>query len=108
MHFSRSRRLALVCLVLAVASPALGADRTNVLFLVADDFRVELGCYGSAAKTPNLDALAARGVRFERAYCQQAVCTPSRSSFLTGRRPDSLHLWVNGTHFREKNPDVIT
>jgi iduronate 2-sulfatase len=103
-----SRRLALISVLLATAAPALAAGRTNVLFLVADDLRVELGCYGSAAKTPNLDSLAARGVRFERAYCQQAVCNPSRSSFLTGRRPDSLHLWVNGTHFREKNPDVTT
>ena len=63
---------------------------------------------GSAAKTPHIDALAATGLRFERAYCQQAVCNPSRSSFLTGRRPDTLHLWSNGTHFRERNPDVVT
>src|SRR5688572_11608291 len=103
---SHPMRLAILSL-LAVASPASAADapKTNVLFIVADDFRAELGCYGSAAKTPNLDALAARGVRFERAYCQQAVCNPSRSSFLTGKRPDTLHLWSNGTHFREKNPD---
>lgn len=80
----------------------------NVLFVVADDLRTELGCYGSHAKTPNLDALAKRAVRFDRAYCQQAVCNPSRSSFLTGRRPDTLHLWTNGKHFREQNPDVTT
>ena len=100
--------LVLITVLLASAPLAAGADRPNVLFIVADDLRVELGCYGSAAKTPNLDGLAARGVRFDRAYCQQAVCNPSRSSFLTGKRPDSLHLWVNGTHFREKNPDVTT
>ncbi len=84
------------------------AGRPNLVLILADDLRAELGCYGSAAKTPNLDALAVRGLRFERAYCQQALCNPSRSSFLTGRRPDALRLWSNGTHFREKNPDVVT
>src|SRR4051812_20737613 len=94
----------------AFALPALApaAEKPNVLFIVADDLRAELGCYGSAAKTPNLDALAARGVRFEHAYCQQALCNPSRSSFLTGRRPDTLHLWSNAVPFREKNPDRAT
>jgi iduronate 2-sulfatase len=75
---------------------------------MADDFRPELGCYGSPALTPNIDALARRGVLFRRAYCQQALCNPSRSSLLTGRRPDALRIWANGTHFRERNPDVLT
>jgi iduronate 2-sulfatase len=75
---------------------------------MADDFRVELASYGSPAITPNLDRLAARSLQFERAYCQQAVCNPSRSSLLTGRRPDTLRIWNNGTHFRELNPDVTT
>jgi iduronate 2-sulfatase len=109
-------RIALIALVALVVAGTGGlrpplanaAERTNVLFIVADDLRAELGCYGSVAKTPNLDALAARGRRFEHAYCQQALCNPSRSSFLTGRRPDTLHLWSNGIHFREKNPDVKT
>jgi iduronate 2-sulfatase len=100
---------ALAVLLAADHAPAAEpAAKPNVLLIVADDLRTDLGCYGSAAKTPNLDALAARGVRFDRAYCQQAVCNPSRSSFLTGRRPDALHQWSNGQHFREKNPDVIT
>jgi iduronate 2-sulfatase len=84
------------------------AAKPNVLFIMADDFRPEMGCYGSTALTPNLDRLAKRSVQFERAYCQQAVCNPSRSSLLTGRRPDTLKLWNNGTHFRELNPDVTT
>src|SRR3712207_5025634 len=97
-----SRFVAVVVFVaLGFASRLTAADRPNVLFVAADDFRAELGCYGSVAKTPNLDALAAQGVRFDHAYCQQAVCNPSRSSFLTGRRPDTLHIWSNGTHFRE-------
>ncbi len=102
-------RLLLSVVLGLLFTDACGAlERPNVLFIVADDLRVELGCYGSAAKTPNLDALAAKGLRFDRAFCQQAVCNPSRSSFLTGLRPDTLHLWVNGTHFRDKNADVIT
>jgi len=80
----------------------------NVLFIMTDDFRPELASYGSPAITPNLDRLAKKSVQFQRAYCQQAVCNPSRSSMLTGRRPDTLKLWNNGTHFRELNPDVTT
>ncbi|MBI3879231.1 MAG: sulfatase [Verrucomicrobia bacterium] len=75
---------------------------------MADDFRAELATYGSSARTPNLDRLARRAVQFDRAYAQQAVCNPSRSSMLTGRRPDTLGLYVNGTHFRELKPDVTT
>ena len=105
---TRARFFILLSLALASATPAAAAERLNVLFIITDDLRADVGCYGSAARTPNIDALAARGLRCDRAYCQQALCNPSRSSFLTGRRPDSLHLWVNGTHFREKNPDVVT
>lgn len=84
------------------------AARKNVLFVMADDFRPELASYGSPAMTPQLDRLAKRSVQFNRAYCQQAVCNPSRSSLLTGKRPDTLRIWNNGTHFRERNPDVTT
>ncbi len=97
-----------VGVVAASPATAVAADRPNVLFIMADDLRNDLGCYGSPAKTPHLDALAQRGIRFDLAFCQQAVCNPSRSSLLTGRRPDTLHLWSNGQHFREKNPDVVT
>jgi iduronate 2-sulfatase len=89
---------------------ATAADdkRPNVLFVMADDLRADVGSYGSIAITPNLDRLAKRGVQFDRAYCQQALCNPSRSSMLTGRRPDTLRLWHNSLHFRELNPDVTT
>ncbi|MBC7964696.1 MAG: sulfatase [Fuerstia sp.] len=95
-----------------LASPsglrAAEKPKLNVLFMMADDLRAELGSYGSPAITPNLDRLAKMSVQFDRAYCQQAVCNPSRSSLLTGRRPDSLQVWNNSTHFREPNPDVTT
>jgi len=96
--------------VVMVSSLAASApSRPNVLFIVADDLRAELGCYGSAeAKTPHLDALAGRGVLFERAYAQQAVCNPSRASALTGRRPDTLKVWDLKRHFRETLPEVVT
>ena len=95
-------------LVLFLFVSTLHAAKPNVLFIMADDFRPEIGSYGSAALTPNLDKLAAQSLQFDRAYCQQAVCNPSRSSLLTGLRPDTLRLWNNGTHFRELNPDVTT
>lgn len=102
--------LASLCLLAGTTftQTAQAAPRWNVLFLMADDLRCELGCYGSAAASPNIDGLAKEGLLFTRAYCQQAVCNPSRSSMLSGKRPDSLHLWSNGLHFREKNPDVVT
>ena len=83
--------------------------RPNVLFIAVDDLRPALGCYGDqTAVTPNIDRLASRGVLFERAYCQQAVCSPSRLSMLTGRRPDSIRVWDLATHFRDTLPDVVT
>ncbi len=98
----------LLALLVFTASAALAAEKPNVLFIITDDFRPELGSYGSPALTPNLDRLAKMSVQFDRAYCQQAVCNPSRSSLLTGRRPETLRIWNNGTHFRELNPDVTT
>lgn len=90
---------------------ARGAEtaKPNVLFVVVDDLRTNLGCYGDPlAQTPHLDTLAARGTRFTRAYCQQAVCNPSRASVMTGRRPDTLRVWDLATHFRDTLPDVVT
>jgi len=95
-------------LLLLTLTSCLHGAQPNVLFIMSDDFRPEIGSYASTALTPNLDKLAARSVQFDRAYCQQAVCNPSRSSLLTGLRPDTLRLWNNGKHFRELNPDVTT
>lgn len=81
----------------------------NVLFLAVDDLRPELGCYGNdLVHAPNLDQLASSSVVFQRAYCQSAVCGPSRASLLTGLRPDTTRVWGNRTHFRETMPDLVT
>jgi len=85
------------------------AKRPNVLFIAADDLRPQLGCYGDAfAKTPHVDRLAARGIVFSRAYCQQALCSPSRISLMTGRRPASTRIYSIGPALRETMPDVVT
>ena len=89
-------------IVVLLAAVAGAAARPSILMIVSDDLRPELGCYGGAAITPNLDAFAATAgtTLFDRAYVQQAICNPSRSSFLTGRRPDTTHVWDLHTHFR--------
>ena len=84
-------------------------DRPNVLFIAVDDLRPLLGCYGDkVAITPIIDRLAGRGTVFSRAYCQQAVCGPSRLSLMTGRRPDTTRVWDLKTHFRQALPEVVT
>ena len=86
-----------------------GGDRPNVLFIAVDDLRPELGCYGSPiAVTPNLDRLAADGLLFHRAYCQQAICRPSRASLLTGTRPETTGLFHNDVALRDLQPEIIT
>jgi len=83
--------------------------RTNVLLITVDDLRPELGCYGNLMiKSPNIDRLAKRGMVFEKTFCQDAVCSPSRTSMLTGLRPDTTQIYDNDTHFRTYNPNVIT
>jgi iduronate 2-sulfatase len=92
------------------ADEGQAADRRpNVLFIVSDDLNRMLGCYGDPlAKTPNLDRLAARGVRFERAYCTFPLCGPSRNSFLTGLYPNATGIHGNAQIFRQSIPDHVS
>ncbi len=100
-----------LCCLLATAlvSTALAGDKPNVLFIAVDDLRPEFGAYGADyVKSPNLDRLAKSGITFGRAYCQQAVCSPTRSSLMTGTRPDTTKVWDLNTHFRKALPNVVT
>lgn len=107
--------LALACAATACSArarpgePASERPRVNVLFIAVDDLRPEGATFGSSPViTPNIDALAGRGTAFTRAYAQQALCSPSRTSLLTGRRPDASRIHDLQTHFRATIPSVVT
>lgn len=100
---------AFLCAAQLCDGAAARATKPNVLFICVDDLKPLLGCYGDAViKSPNIDRLAARGVLFERAYCNQAVCAPSRNSLLTGVRPTSLGIYDLGTNFRVASSNAVT
>ena len=83
--------------------------KLNVLFLIADDLRPELGAYGNPQiKTPNIDRLASRATRFDRAYAQYPLCNPARTSLLTGRYPTETGVMDNNKYFRAEHPDWVT
>ena len=103
--------LVLLSIFLALDMPvsARGAEPQNVLLICVDDLKPALGCYGDPlANTPNIDQLASRSVVFQRAYCNQAVCSPSRNALLSGLRPTTLGIYDLATHLRDANPDLIT
>jgi iduronate 2-sulfatase len=107
-----SRCFALLLLLFPLALPqsaSAAQQRPNILLLMSDDLNNYLGCYGDPrAKTPNIDRLAARGVRFDRAYCTFPLCGPSRNSMLTGLYPNSTGILGNGQIFRQTIPSQIS
>ena len=93
----------------AQSSSPSSTRRPNILFIAVDDLRPQLGCYGDkVVKSPNIDRLAARGMVFTRAYCQQALCSPSRISLLSGRYPATTRIFNIGPALRETMPDIVT
>ena len=104
--------LATITSVVAIGQPlaeTASPRKKNVLLFVTDDCNCDLGSYGHAtARTPNIDRLSERGVRFDSAYCQYPVCNPSRSSFMTSLYPDQTGVLSNAGHIRAKNPNVVT
>lgn len=94
---------------LSVALTARAESQPNVLLICVDDLKPALGCYGDElAISPNIDRLAARGMRFDKAYCNQAVCAPSRNNLLCGSRSTSIGIYGLGTNFRKALPDAVT
>ncbi len=109
LRISRLAAAGLALLAAALAQAAAPAARPNVLLICVDDLKPVLGAYGDPlARTPHLDRLAARALRLDRAYCNQAVCSPSRNTLMTGLRPQTLGIYDLPTNFRVARPDAVT
>ena len=107
-HLRRWPRL-LAFAALTSSLHSANAPRPNILFIAVDDLGSVLHSAGDrVASTPNLDRLAATGVRFDRAYCQIPLCNPTRASLLTGLRPDATGVYDLARHFRASVPEVVT
>ena len=103
------KNILILVLTLVIPAAAFAQKKPNIIFIAIDDLRPELGCYGSeVAITPNLDKLASGGLLFNRAYCQEAICSPSRASLMTGARPETIKIIENYSYFRDLNPDIVT
>lgn len=96
-------------LLLAIVSNVSAAEKPNVLLICVDDLKPVLHCYGAPIiQSPSIDRLATRGVLFERAFANQAVCAPSRNALMTGVRPQNMGIYDLGTNFRKAMPDAVT
>src|ERR1051325_644953 len=116
-HFTKLIVLLVLMIGCRTATPKASSDarsaapspqKLNVLLIVSDDLCNDLGCYGAPVITPNIDKLAAQGLRFDRMYCQYPLCGPSRCSFMSGLRPDTTGVLQNGLPVRHKLKDVVT
>lgn len=104
-----TKQVLLLLMVGCFASKLQATEKPNVLFVIVDDLTTTLSCqHWPAAETPHMDALAATGVRFDRAYCQFSVCNPARQSFLTGCYPQKTGVLDLRTSFCEALPDAVT
>ncbi|MGH9719447.1 MAG: CehA/McbA family metallohydrolase, partial [Bryobacteraceae bacterium] len=109
MSTATSRRSFLLAAGGGCAAMLAQQQRNNVLFIASDDLNHCLSAYGHAViQTPNIDRIAQAGVRFDRSYCQFPLCSPSRSSIMTGLAPDTTGVYDLQKHFRESVPDVVT
>lgn len=105
----RPSSFAVIAILLLALVASAHAEKPNVLLICVDDLKPLLGCYGDpTVKSPSIDGLAKRAVQFDRAYCNQAVCSPSRNALLVGLRPQTLGIYDLPTNFRRSRPDAIT
>ena len=106
------KTLSVLCLLVisnGIIAQQKKSNKPNILFIAVDDLKPLLGCYGNTLiKTPNIDRLAKISTVFNKNYCQQAICGPTRASIMTGTRPDVTQVWNLTTQMRDVNPNLLT